>query len=169
MKTIGLLLVSLVAAGTAWAATPGAGSGNHNMAGCGLGYVLFRDNTKGTQILAATTNDALSSNQTFGISSESIGCTQDGLVKADRRREVYAAVNLQKLETEMARGRGEYLDAFAALNGCREPAARRRFARFSQKNFERLFPDAKADAADFLKNVDAELAKDASLSKACSS
>ena len=163
MKTSGLLVGLLVLiAGTAQA-------GNHNMAGCGLGYVLFRDNTKGTQILAATTNDAVSSNQTFGMSSETLGCTQDALVKAEKRREVYAAVNLQKLSQEMARGGGEYLDAFAALNGCREPAARTEFARFSQKNFERLFPAAATDAADLLRNLDTELAKDDAVSKACSS
>ena len=154
------LLVAL--APTAWA-------GSHNMAGCGLGYVLFRPNSKGTQLIAATTNTGVSSNQTFGMSSETLGCTQDGLVKAEKRREVYAAVNLQKLSQEMSRGGGEYLDGFAALTGCREPAAREAFARFSQRSFERLFPGPNTGPDAFLANLDRELAKDKALSKACSS
>ncbi len=48
--------------------------GNHPMAGCGLGYVLFsnKENDKVTQILGATTN-ATSGNQTFGMTSGTSG------------------------------------------------------------------------------------------------
>ncbi|HMX95743.1 MAG TPA: DUF3015 family protein, partial [Elusimicrobiota bacterium] len=59
-----------------------AKGGNHPMGGCGLGYVLFgnNDNTPVMQILAATTNGT-SANQTFGMTSGTSGCTEDGAVK----------------------------------------------------------------------------------------
>ncbi|MBI4425560.1 MAG: DUF3015 family protein [Elusimicrobia bacterium] len=156
-----------------WLAVLGLGvastarAGVHNMSGCGLGSMVFKDNSKGEQILAATTN-GLFGNQTFGISSETLGCTKDGMVRSEKRREVYAEVNLQKLSQEMAQGRGQYLDGFAALSGCRGQAARESFARFAQSRYERLFASEETDAAALLRNVDRELASDAALTKACS-
>ena len=56
-----------------------AKGGNHPMAGCGLGYVLFghNDNSPIMQVLAATTN-GISGNQTFGMTTGTSGCTDDG-------------------------------------------------------------------------------------------
>src|SRR5947207_14210834 len=82
-------------------------AGNHPMAGCGLGYLLLsnKDNTKVTQVLGATTNGTFGT-QTFGISSGTSGCTEDGAVKVARATEVYAEVNLDSLRHEMAMGKG---------------------------------------------------------------
>src|SRR5438105_1036969 len=95
--------------------------GNHPMAGCGLGYLLLsnKDNTKVTQVLGATTNGTFGT-QTFGISSGTSGCTEDGAVKFAKETEVYAEVNLPNLRHDMARGDGEYLTAFATLVGVHE-------------------------------------------------
>src|SRR6266404_3430340 len=70
---------------------------NHPMAGCGLGYILLsnKNNDKVTQILGATTNHT--GVQTFGISSGTSGCTEDGAVKVVRQTEVYAEVNFDVL------------------------------------------------------------------------
>ena len=77
--------------------------GNHPMAGCGLGYLLLsnKDNEKVTQVVGATTNGTFGS-QTFGISSGTSGCTEDGAVKMARATEVFAEVNLDSLRQEMA-------------------------------------------------------------------
>ena len=52
--------------------------------GCGLGTMLF-DGQQGIapQVLAVTTNGT-SGNQTFGITSGTLGCTQDGVVKSSQ-------------------------------------------------------------------------------------
>ncbi|MBI5200534.1 MAG: DUF3015 family protein [Elusimicrobia bacterium] len=142
-----------------------AQAGVHNMSGCGLGSMIFKNNVKGEQILASTTN-GLFGNQTFGISSETLGCTKDGVVKADKRREVFASVNLQKLSQEMAQGRGEYLNGFAALSGCKDQAA---FAKFSQTHYQKLFTSENTDASALLQNVDAQIAADPAMAKACAS
>src|SRR4051812_45776931 len=85
------------------------GVGNHPMAGCGLGYLLFsnKDNSKVTQVLGGTTNGTFGS-QTFGISSGTSGCTEDGAVKFAKETEVFAAVNLKNLQHDMAAGEREY-------------------------------------------------------------
>src|SRR5450755_2071456 len=89
--------------------------GNHPMAGCGLGYLLLsnKDNEKSTQVLGATTNGTFGT-QTFGISSGTSGCTQDGAVKMARATEVFADVNLASLRQEMATGQGDYVNTFAS-------------------------------------------------------
>ena len=49
--------------GALFSATAVQAAGNHTMAGCGFGYMLFgKDgNSKGTQFIAATTNGVLGS------------------------------------------------------------------------------------------------------------
>src|SRR5882762_9793772 len=95
--------------------------GNHPMAGCGLGYLLLsnKDNDKVTQVLGATTNGTFGT-QTFGISSGTSGCTEDGAVKVARATEVYADVNFDSLRQEMATGEGEYVNTLASLLGATE-------------------------------------------------
>src|ERR1700687_45132 len=91
-------------------------TGNHPMAGCGLGYLLFsnKDNTKATQVLGATTNGPFGT-QTFGITSGTSGCTEDGAVKMARATDVYVDVNFDSLRQEMATGEGEYVNTLASL------------------------------------------------------
>src|SRR3954470_24475429 len=95
--------------------------GNHPMSGCGLGYLLFsnKDNDKVTQVLGATTNGTFGT-QTFGISSGTSGCTEDGAVKVARATEIYAEVNLDTLRQEIAKGDGEFVTTFASLLGASE-------------------------------------------------
>src|SRR5258708_20288054 len=92
--------------------------GNHPMAGCGLGYLLLsnKDNDKVTQVLGSTTNGTFGT-QTFGISSGTSGCTEDGAVKMARATEVFAEINLDSLRQEMASGQGDYVNAFSSLFG----------------------------------------------------
>src|SRR5216684_3971141 len=95
-----LLALSLVAA---MMPSLALARGNHPMAGCGLGYMLLsnKDNEKVTQVLGATTNGT-SGSQTFGISSGTSGCTEDGTVKLARATEVFAEVNFGSLQKDMA-------------------------------------------------------------------
>jgi hypothetical protein len=111
-------------------------TGNHPMGGCGLGYLLLsnKDNTKVTQVLGATTNGTFGS-QTFGITSGTSGCTEDGAVKFARATEVFAEVNLTSLKSEMAAGQGEYVNAFASLLSPAE-AGRPALVKFMQAEYQ---------------------------------
>jgi hypothetical protein len=147
-----LTIAALLAPSLAMAA------GNHPMAGCGLGYLLLsnKDNTKVTQVLGGTTNGTFGS-QTFGITSGTSGCTEDGAVKFARATEVFAEVNLASLRSEMAAGQGEYVTAFASLLGASE-TNRPAMVRFFQTQYQSLFPTAETNASDLLNVLSTKLA-----------
>jgi len=108
-------------------------------AGCGLGTILFDGKTKKVHlILAATTNGSFG-NQTFGISSETLGCTSDGLVKADKRIDAYAEANFERLSKDAAQGGGEHLGALASLLGVKGEAEKKAFFAKVQQRHEALF------------------------------
>src|SRR5436309_7634649 len=88
--------------------------------GCGLGKLAWMDfkNQKniGPQVLMATTNGTFGS-QTFGISTGTSGCTNDGKVWAEHKVTMFASINFEDLSQEMAQGRGEHLASLATLMG----------------------------------------------------
>ena len=101
-------------AGLAMAANPDTGPG------CGLGKLAWADfkNQKNIapQVMMATTNGSFGSG-TFGISSGTSGCTNDGQVMADQKTTLFAAMNFENLSQEMAQGKGEHLASLATLMG----------------------------------------------------
>lgn len=88
--------------------------------GCGLGKLAWQNyphqKTIGVQVLEATTNGTFGSG-TFGISSGTSGCTNDGQVWASEKTNVFAAINFDNLAQDMAQGRGEHLSSLATLMG----------------------------------------------------
>jgi hypothetical protein len=131
--------------------------GNHPMAGCGLGYLLLsnKDNDKVTQVLGGTTNGT-AGNQTFGISSGTSGCTEDGAVKVARATEVFTDVNLTSLRQEMAVGQGDYVDTLAILMGASEET-RPQMVRFFQSEYQNLFPTAGTTSEEMLRTLSEKL------------
>src|SRR6266852_3401183 len=127
--------------------------GNHPMAGCGLGYLLLsnKDNDKVTQVLGATTNGTFGT-QTFGISSGTSGCTQDGAVKVARATEVFVEVNLDSIRQDMAKGQGEYVNTLASLLGATE-ATQPQLVRFFHAEYPSLFPTAQTSSEELLKSL----------------
>lgn len=110
-----------------------------NVGNCGWGSKLFDGSTgPGPQVLAVTTNGTLG-NQTFGISSGTSGCTQDGMVKSNWKTSMFIDGNKQRLARDMSAGSGETLDALAHLMGI-EDADRAQFNRVARQNLARIFP-----------------------------
>lgn len=113
-----LILLSMVAlvfgaqAGLALAANPDTGPG------CGLGKLAWADfkhqKNIAPQVMMATTNGTFGSG-TFGISSGTSGCTNDGQVWADQKVTMFALLNFENLTQEMAQGGGEHLASLATL------------------------------------------------------
>lgn len=118
MKRLAVLSMAIAfasfQAAVAMAANPDTGPG------CGLGKLAWSDykNQKNIapQVLMATTNGTFGST-TFGISSGTSGCTNDGQVMSEHKVNVYAALNFENLSQDMARGHGENLTSLAALMG----------------------------------------------------
>lgn len=117
--------------------------------GCGLGSMIFDGNKKVIhQVLAATTNGTFG-NQTFGITSGTLGCTNDGIVMNDQKVVVYARANFDSLSQEMARGGGEHLAALASLMGV--PAAQHpRFFALTQERYLDLYASETTTADQML-------------------
>lgn len=154
MKKIAILVLAATVLPSLALAT-----GNHPMAGCGLGYLLLsnKENSKVMQVVGATTNGTFGS-QTFGISSGTSGCTEDGAVKIARATEVFAEVNFEALRHEMAAGEGEYVNAFASLLGASD-AARPQMVRFFQQQYGALYPTSSTDSAEMLQRLSEKLAQ----------
>lgn len=131
-----VFLVSTFAAVAAFAMAPTAETkaGSYGMAGCGLGSMVIKDNGI-LQIFAATTNGT-SANQTFGITTGTSNCTPGGAAYREKQQEVFVSVNFESLEKEMAAGKGEKLDAFAAILGCRSGAS---FGSMARDNYDSFF------------------------------
>ncbi|OGR84802.1 MAG: hypothetical protein A2901_06270 [Elusimicrobia bacterium RIFCSPLOWO2_01_FULL_54_10] len=131
--------------------------GSHPMAGCGLAYVLFSksDNSKPIQIFAATTNGTFG-NQTFGITSGTLGCTEGGMVAKNKEAVVFADVNLKQLSYDMAVGKGETLNAFSQIIGI-NASKKDAFNGIVKSHYGQLFSTADTTTADFLIRLDQTL------------
>lgn len=137
----------------------------YGMAGCGLGSLIVKENTLG-QIYAATTNNAGGS-QTFGISTGTLGCTANGIVKSEKEQEIFVHMNIDSLEQEMAAGKGEKLNTLASLFGCPKDS-QKNFASMTQKKYGTLFTnEVRNSPSDLISAIKMEISKDTSLATSC--
>ena len=135
-----VLLAAVLAVGSSTAMAANVGS-------CGWGSKVF-DGQSGLapQVLAVTTNGT-SGNQTFGITSGTSGCTQDGTVSSSWETAMFIDGNKKALARESAAGQGETLDALASLIGV-DAQDKTAFIQLAQDNFTRIFPSADVTAAE---------------------
>ena len=86
--------------------------------GCGLGSTLWKGQSGLLpQILAVTTNGTFG-NQTFGISTGTLGCDKNGRISGGTGK-VFAFLenNLEQFAVDAARGHGETIETVAAMMG----------------------------------------------------
>lgn len=106
------------------AAGVGAAGNPDNGPGCGLGKLAWMDYGSqkqiAPQVMMATTNGTFGS-QTFGISSGTSGCTNDGVIMKNKHINL-ASRAFETLAEDMAQGRGEHLASLATLLGVPEDA-----------------------------------------------
>jgi hypothetical protein len=117
------------------------GNPPNNGPGCGLGKLAWAETSVSKtniapQVMMATTNGTFGS-QTFGISSGTSGCTNDGKVWASQKVNVFTALNFDNLSQEMAQGQGEHLTSLATLMGIPEKNQQAFFA-MTQENYTTL-------------------------------
>jgi Protein of unknown function (DUF3015) len=134
-----------------------------NLGGCGWGSKLF-DGQSGLMpnAFAATSNGFYSTN-TFGMTSGTSGCSQDGVIKSNWKMAMFMDGNKERLARDMSIGNGETLDSLAHLIGVREED-RATFGRAMQANVSVIFPSGSttSDSVVALKQVlraDRELAQ----------
>jgi Protein of unknown function (DUF3015) len=157
MRTLGISAALVLALGAHGAAAQDQETASS--AGCGVGTILFAGQ-KGPvpQVLAVTTNGSLG-NQTFGISSGTLGCERDAVVRSPTEVRMLMVSSLDNLATDVARGQGETLDSLAALMAV-EPEHRERFFASLQGDFGRIFPSENVTADEVIVSINAVLAED---------
>lgn len=157
-------LVVATNAGLAFAANPDTGPG------CGLGKLAWADfkNQKniGPQVLMATTNGTFGSG-TFGISSGTSGCTNDGQVWADQKVTMFALLNFENLTQEMAQGKGEHLVSLASLMGVPEDQ-HGVFLSMAQERYTSLMQEGENSSAALVKALNDAIAKNPVLAQVSS-
>ncbi|MCB1190740.1 MAG: DUF3015 family protein [Leptospiraceae bacterium] len=143
------------------------GSAKYGMAGCGLGSLIIKENKMLPQLGAYTINNfALG---TYGVTSSittgSMNCTADGIVKKQKEQEVYVYLNYENLEREMASGNGEKLETLAMLFGCAKHKSE--FAVMAKKNYKKFFSQESDSPAKLVSSINSEIKKDQTLKLSC--
>ncbi len=151
-----LALVTILAAGPAFAQGGLKGTGAYGAAGCGLGSLVFGAQPGAVQILAATTNGTFGS-QTFGITTGTSNCGS-GLMAMGTKNFVEA--NREVLAKDISRGQGEAIGALTVINACQDSA---KVGQALQKNFSAIFPTENASSDEVTQAILQTLHSDASL------
>jgi len=163
-----LLILSLAVlfagmqAGPALAANPGA-SAYGDGPGCGLGAQIFTEKSILQQVLAATTNGTVS-NQLFGISTGTLGCTNNGKFASNEHATLFANLNFDNLSQEMAQGGGEHLASLATILGV--PAEQQaEFFALTQEKYATLIQSGETTPSAMLKALHETMAAHPILAK----
>ena len=115
-------------------------------AGCGLGAMVIGTDAGFMQMFAGTTNGT-SGNQTFGITSGTLGCEVSGGAASAK---AFIEANREALAKDISRGAGETIDNLAAIGECSDPAA---VGATLQAQFQTIFPSAAASDRTIGENV----------------
>jgi len=136
---------------------------NDNVGGCGLGSMVFKGQSGIVpQVLAVTTNGT-SGNQTFGITTGTLGCTSDGMVHSNMKTALFIENNKEQLARDMAVGSGETLASLAHLIGV-EAQDQAAFNHLTKDNLARIFTTDSVATEQVVVALREVLASDATLS-----
>ena len=125
------------------------GAANTNT-GCGLGSLIIKDqSTVVMQVLAATTNGT-SGNQTFGISSGTLNCSQPSTVASNDKLNKFVADNMDELALDISSGQGETLNTVAALLNVKDVSS---FSAKLKANFSNIYASENVNSAKVIDSI----------------
>ncbi|TNF25990.1 MAG: DUF3015 domain-containing protein [Deltaproteobacteria bacterium] len=116
--------------------------------GCGAGWYIFKKNSLVSSSLRATTN-AILLNATFGMTFGTSNCSQHSIVKVEKEAIYFAEANHNQLMLDIARGEGEYLNAFSEIVGCKED----KLGKSLQTNFDKIYSDVNENSVKVLDKI----------------
>ena len=135
-----------------------------NNTGCGVGSIIFKGQSGvAPQVLAVTTNGTLG-NQTFGISSGTLGCATDGVVDTPVMVSMFINTNLDRLAHDMAAGDGEALESLASLIGV-DDAHKAAFFAATKAHFAEIIPSENTNTQDVIDALNHVLAANSELAR----
>ena len=136
---------------------------NDNVGGCGVGSLIFKGQSGvAPQILAVTTNGSFG-NQTFGITTGTLGCSQDGVVHSNMKTAMFIDGNKDQLARDMSVGGGETLASLSHLLGV-DAKDQDAFNRLTKDNVARIFTTDSVATEQVISALREVLASDATLS-----
>ncbi|HEY9051208.1 MAG TPA: DUF3015 domain-containing protein [Gammaproteobacteria bacterium] len=131
--------------------------------GCGLGAMVFDGQSGVVQnVLAATTNGTFG-NQTFGMSSGTLGCDPNNTITT-AAADIFLDENMEKVARDMSTGQGESLDTLASLIGVSEED-KSHFFSTTRQNFAKIYGGEKTSSAEVLLSLKEVMKADGKLSK----
>jgi len=133
------------------ALTAGIAFAGHPNTGCGLGYMVWGDNQDSVikQVLAATTN-GISGNQTFAITTGTLGCEKPAKFVSNEKLNNYVRDNLDKIAMDAARGNGESIKTLAKLMNVKDTKA---FISKVHSNFDKIFASENVTYSQVIDNI----------------
>lgn len=143
MKKILVSLAAIVALSSSVIA------GVNSQTGCGLGSMIIKDDSTAILLALQATTNGTSGNQTFGITSGTLGCQKTQFVMNERAEE-FVASNMDQLAKEIAQGHGETVDTLAELLEVSDKAT---FSASLQANYNSIYTSQNAKMADVLDNI----------------
>ncbi|MCK9455399.1 MAG: DUF3015 family protein [Sulfurimonas sp.] len=121
----------------------------NNQTGCGLGAMIIKDDSTAVMLALQATTNGTSGNQTFGITSGTLGCQKTQFVMNEIAEE-FVASNMDQLAKEIAIGHGESIDTLAELLEISDKAT---FSASLQENYNKIYTSQDVKMADVLDNI----------------
>ena len=143
MKKILLSVIATIALTTSAFATV------NNQTSCGLGSVIIKDNSSAVMLALQATTNGISGNQTFGITTGTLGCKKTKFVMNERAEE-FVASNMDILAKEISIGHGESIDTLAELLNVEDKAS---FCASLQANYNSIYTSGKVEMNEVLDNI----------------
>lgn len=109
--------------------------------GCGLGKVLIGQKEGLVWGLLGTFLNGICGNQTFGMTTGTLGCDTGGKIVMNERLEIFVADNRDNLAQDIAAGKGETLNALVEIAQVSSDNQEKIFSML-QSNFDAIYPDA---------------------------
>ncbi len=144
-KVFVLIAVIAIMLGTAYAGTT-------TNCGCGIGTMVWGEKDGLVFQLLATCTNGFMGNQTFGISSGTLGCEKAPSIASIKGLDIFVADNMDNLAVDMAVGEGEALDALAEIVQMPE-AKRTTFFATLQANFDTIYSSDQVKHQDVVNQI----------------
>jgi len=117
--------------------------------GCGLGAQVVKHPNSAVLYAIQATLNGTSGNQTFGITSGTVGCKKVKFVMNDRAQE-FVASNMDSLAKDISKGQGESLSTLAELLKIENKAS---FYAMLQSQYNSIYTNSQVEMADVLDGV----------------
>lgn len=118
--------------------------------GCGLGnQVIQNQDSVLKQVLAVTTNGTFG-NQTFGITTGTMGCSKPALLVSNEKAKAFVTNNMDVLAMDISKGQGESLDTLATLLNIKDKAS---FNSKLQSNFSTIYSSSEVTSSEVIDSI----------------